>query len=241
MEKHNVQKIGEIAKSLLSDRCENCGYGLKHKDKKWCKRCIEVYTRKKQTSKAQAESMIEKMVGLLYIEADYEKLDAMMDVRLSKLGYHRDLFLYGSIGVGKTWIMAALIRKYVYEGYECVRINYDSFCVRVRSTFSPAAKTTAWEMTEKLKSVDKLFIDDLGLRSTPESQFAYDTFYDILNKRQERMLPTYISSNKNIEQLGQTFDARIASRLQTAVVIEIKGADRRSERTIKEIIAERKG
>ncbi len=225
--KDNAQTIGELTQSLLYDRCENCGYGLKHLGRKWCKRCIEVYTRKTQLSPAQAEYVIEKMVGLKYIKADYEKLDAMMDIKLSKREHHQDLFLYGSVGVGKTWTMAALIRKYVYEGYECERVNFDSFCVKVRSTFSPATKTTAWGMTEKLKSVDKLFIDDLGLRSAPESQFAYDTFYDILNKRQEKMLPTYISSNKNIEQLGQVFDERIASRLQTAVVVEIKGADRR--------------
>jgi DNA replication protein DnaC len=41
------------------------------------------------------------------------------------------------------------------------------------------------------------------------------------------MLPTFISSNKNIEQLGQSFDARVASRLRTAVVIEMTGQDRR--------------
>ena len=225
--KNNAIPIREVATSLLFDKCDNCGYGLKHRDKKWCKRCIEIYTRKKQLSRARAEYAIMAMVGLLYHAAEIDNLDIAAKKQLANIEHNQDLFIYGAVGTGKTYAMAALIRKYVYEGYLCERINFDSFCVKVRSTFSPAAKTTAWEMTEKLKSLDKLFIDDLGLRSTPESQFAYDTFYDILNKRQERMLPTYISSNKDIKQLGQTFDARIASRLQMAMIIEMKGADRR--------------
>lgn len=227
MDKDNIQTIGQITKSLLFDRCENCGYGLKHRGKKWCKRCTDVYERKQQLSKARAESLIIAMVGLRYHEAKLTTLSAEVKVELDLLEYGQDLFLYGEVGTGKTFAMAALIRRYVYQGYDCERINFDSFCVKVRSTFSPAAKTTAWALTEKLKSLDKLFIDDLGLRSTPESQFAYDTFYDLLNKRQEKMLPTYVSSNKTIEQLGQTFDQRIASRLRMAMVIEMKGGDRR--------------
>lgn len=231
MKKDHIQTVGEIVTSLLYDRCEKCGYGLKYKSKKWCKRCIEVYEREKLLSQAPAEAAAEsailELVGLLYLEASIKDLDPEVQTKVKNLRYGQDLFLYGAVGTGKTHTMAALIRKHVYEGYLCERINFDSFCVKVRSTFSPAAKTTAWDMTEKLKSVDKLFIDDLGLRSAPESQFAYDTFYDILNKRQERMLPTYISSNKTIEQLGKTFDLRIASRLRMAMAIEMKGGDRR--------------
>lgn len=227
MAKNNSQTIREIVKSLLLDRCENCSYGLKARGKKWCNQCIDVYTRKQQLSQTQAESIIIFMVGLRYNEAEVDRLDREVKTKIDSLRYGQDLFIFGEVGTGKTYTMAALIRRYVYQGYECERINFDSFCVKVRSTFSSAAKTTAWAITEKLKSIDKLFIDDLGLRSTPESQFAYDTFYDLLNKRQEKMLPTYISSNKTIEQLGQTFDQRIASRLRMAMAIEMKGADRR--------------
>ena len=231
-----MEAIAEIAQeitlSLLSDnRCENCGFGLRHRDKtglrKWCKRCIEVYNRKEQLSEYKAEQIIMELVEPLYYEATIETLDQAIQDKLSELQTGQDLFLFGAVGVGKTHGMAALIRKYVYEGFQCERINFDSFCVKVRSTFSPAAKVTAWEMTEELKNIDVLCIDDLGLRSTPESQFAYDTFYDLLNKRQEKMLPTFISSNKSIEQLGQTFDSRIASRLSTALVVKLDGTDKR--------------
>ena len=228
-----IREIAQETLSRLSDnRCENCGFGLRHKDstgpRKWCKRCIDAYNRKEQLSPERAEKIIIKLVEPLYYDATIETLGQDIREKLSELQPGRDVFMHGPVGTGKTHAMAALIRQYVYQGYQCERINFDDFCVKVRSTFSKAAKQTEEELIEPLQLIDKLFIDDLGIRSKQETDFAYVTFYSLLNKRQERMLPTFISSNKNIEQLGQTFDRRIASRLQTALIIEVKGEDRRT-------------
>lgn len=149
--------------------------------------------------------------------------------KLESLKFGQDVFFFGPIGTGKTHAMAALVRKYVYEGYECERINFDDFCVKVRSSMSPVSTLTEWDMIEPMKKVDMLFIDDLGLRSKQETDFAYVTFYSILNKRQERRLSTFVSSNKNINRLAEAFDSRIASRLSTALIIEMKGEDRRKK------------
>jgi DNA replication protein DnaC len=178
----------------------------------------------------RAEALILKQVGLLYLDAKLDDLDDLGEhVREKLLGleWGRDVFMHGPVGTGKTHAMAVLIRRYVYEGYECKRINFDDFCVEVRSTMSPAAEKTEWQLIEPLKEVDKLFVDDLGLRSKQETDFAYVTLYSILNKRQERRLPTFITSNKGIQQLGLSFDARVASRLRTALVLELAGKDRR--------------
>ncbi|MFC1739612.1 DnaA ATPase domain-containing protein, partial [Planctomycetota bacterium] len=121
-----------------------------------------------------------------------------------------------------------LVRNFhICEGYNCKRINFDDFCCKLRSTMSPGSKTTEWEIIEPYKEIDKLFIDDLGLRSKQETDYSYVTLYSVLNKRQERRLPTFISSNKTIEQLRVAFDDRIASRLSQAVQIELIGNDRR--------------
>ena len=226
-------KVAEIISltNHISAKCENCGYGLRHNDhkglRKWCKRCIDVYERKALLTSENAEKWFLKLVGELYFDARVVYLDKDVGDKLEELKYGQDVFMYGPVGTGKTYAMAALIRRYVYEGYKCERINFDDFCVKVRSTMGPAATKTEWDLIEPLKQVDKLFIDDLGIRSKRETDFAYVTFYSILNKRQERMLPTFISSNKTIDQLAKSFDARVASRLKTALIIEIKGEDRR--------------
>ncbi len=224
---HNAVKIGDLLKNLSANKCEKCGYGYRLNDCSWCLRCMEICARKGQLTPKKVERTIYKLVGSLYIDATLETLDDTTREKLLGLDYGQDVFMFGAVGTGKTYAMAALLRHYVYEGFECQRINFDDFCVEVRSTMSPAAKKTEWELIKPLKEVDKLFIDDLGLRSKQETDFAYVTLYSILNKRQERRLPTFISSNKNIEKLGQQFDARIASRLKLAEVIEMTGQDRR--------------
>lgn len=175
----------------------------------------------------RAEKIITEAVGARYVDATLENLDSGITDKLLGLESGQDVFLYGPVGVGKTYAMAALLRHYVCQGFECKRINFDDFCVQVRSTMGPASKQTEYELIEPLKQADKVFIDDLGLRSGQETNFVYVTLFSILNKRQERMLPTFITTNKSIEQLGQSFDARIASRLRTALVIEMTGQDRR--------------
>jgi len=219
---------------LSSDsKCENCGYRLKHRDntgqRKWCKRCIDVYGRRETLTPEIAESRIIDLVEPLYFDATLDDLDSDVRDKLLALQNGQDVFMFGPVGTGKTYIMAALIRHYACQGYLCRRINFDDFCVQVRSTMSSASKQTEWDLIEPLKNVDKLFIDDLGIRSKRETDFAYVTLYSLLNKRQERKLPTFISSNKNIEMLGHSFDARVASRLQTALIIEMTGKDRRKE------------
>lgn len=123
--------------------------------------------------------------------------------------------------------MAAFTRHYMEQGFEAVRINFDDFCCQVRATMSPASDQTEWQLIEHLKNKDLLVIDDLGLRSRQETDFAYVTLYSILNKRQERLLPTFISSNKDLKRLRESFDQRIVSRLEPALQIDMTGKDRR--------------
>jgi DNA replication protein DnaC len=178
-------------------------------------------------SAAKAEKKILDLVGALYIDAQIADLPNQIQNEVLNFDNVQSIFFYGPVGTGKTYAMAAMIREYIYMGYECIRINFDDFCVDVRSTMSPASKLTEYEMIKPLKEVDILFIDDLGIRSKQETDFAYVTLYSLLNKRLEYCLPTIVSSNKNIEQLGQSFDERIASRLQVAKQIEMTGKDRR--------------
>lgn len=220
------EKLSKTLNRLL-DRCENCGYGVKHKGHKWCECCIGVYYRKEKLMPEAADKMILNSVGLLYFDAALEHLDAGVREKLLNLETGQGVFIFGGVGVGKTYAMAALLRHYICEGYECKRINFDDFCVKIRSSLSNASKISEREITEPLKHIDKLFIDDLAIRSKQETDFAYVTLYSILNKRLERMLPTFISSNKNLVQVGQHFDKRIVSRLGTAEIIELTGKDRR--------------
>ena len=68
--------------NLLLDRCENCGYGIKYRDKKWCARCIDVYTRKHGQSSLCREKIIMELVGSLYYPATIETVDVEVQIKL---------------------------------------------------------------------------------------------------------------------------------------------------------------
>ena len=221
------ETMAEILKSLLSDKkCETCGLRpVAAGAKRLCKRCIEVYKRRESRKPSRIILDLAEQVGEAYMEACLGDVDIADDL----LKADGDIFLWGDVGVGKTWAMAALLKHYLCDGFVCRRVNFDDFCCRVRATMNNHSHKTEYDLVKSLVDVDKLFIDDIGLRSKQETDFAYVTFYSILNKRQERMLPTYISTNKSIDQLAHSFDQRIASRLGQGTVIEMKGEDRRGQ------------
>lgn len=80
---------------------------------------------------------------------------------------------------------------------------------------------------------DKLFIEDVGTTVSldkQESDFSLRTFLVLLDQRLEACQPTFITTNKTLEQLGRCFDDRIASRLiQACKIIKLTGADRRRQ------------
>ena len=198
---------------------------------KYCERCWNIKYREKirKENPETAFAELYKILEPLYVSASLNDLPATLVDKITTRG-DKDLVLWGPVGVGKTHTMAALIRFYYFFGFDVMRINYDEFLVRLRSTYQAGAKETECEVSQRLKDVDKLFIDDLGLRGI-ESEFAKVVLFDILNKRQERLLQTFITTNKPVGELAKSFDVRIASRLQSAVQVALKGVDRRIKTT----------
>jgi len=216
--------LEKALESIISGKgmCEKCGQHLRDGIRKWCPRCIAQWERLQKGARPMAKMFLEQ-VGERYTDA---RLEQIGEGYRKLLCANDDIYIWGVVGVGKTYAIAALIRKYICEGYSCIRINFDAFCCKLRSTMNNNSKETEDGLIKELVDVDKLFIDDVGL-NPEETRFAYITFYTILNKRQERRLQTIIASNKSIEQLNHSFDSRITSRLGLAVNIHMEGKDKR--------------
>ncbi len=140
------------------------------------------------------------------------------------------LLLWGTPGVGKTYAMAAIAKHYISNGYKVLRIHYEELCLKLRDTFNPKATGTEWQIIEPLLNCDKLFIEDLGTTKRigkEETDFSLKTFYILLEMRIEHCRPTFITSNKNIENLTQSFDERIGDRLKTFNVLRLSGKSKR--------------
>ena len=220
-----------LSKSRFDYLCVRCKCRARAYDNKkpqeHCERCILVYQRLQQVKNNPelAERIILNIVGGLYKDAHIGELGEGLIERFSSLTESQDLVLHGDVGVGKTYAMAALVRYFVQRGYKCIRVNFDDYLCDLRSLIG--TDRSEHQFIQPLKAVDKLFIDDLGLRTRQETDYAFTTLYNILNKRQEWNLPTYITTNKNITGLEESFDTRISSRLKGAMVLNLTGEDRR--------------
>lgn len=145
---------------------------------------------------------------------------------LIALSRENGLYLWGSVGSGKTHLASAI-------GIESIKSGRRVRFVKAATVSASMGYSRMDEAIEVFKSPDLLIIDDLGMDnisewSTSRMRLAIDSRYDTGK-------PTIITSNYSRNQLAQLvaqsddMTARaIASRVcEMTVAIEISGKDRR--------------
>jgi DNA replication protein DnaC len=179
--------------------------------------------------KPEQKIHILEIIPKRFINAEIEDLTKPMQKTLIA-DNDTGVFLWGMAGVGKTYALAALAKKYITEGFIVNRIHYEVLCLRLRDTFKSKAKQTEWDIFQPLLECDKLFIEDVGTSKDigkQETEFSLRTFYVLIDMRLENCRPTFITSNKSLENLARGFDDRIGDRLRTYKVLKLSGKSRR--------------
>lgn len=164
-----------------------------------------------------------------YISAEISHLSKALQQKL-KPETDTGILLWGATGVGKTYALAALAKLHNSEGYVVHREHYEVLCLKLRDTFNPKATQTEWSIIEPLLNCDKLYIEDVGSGKNigkMESDFSLRTFLVLLDMRLEHCRPTFITSNKSVENLTSSFDERIGDRLRTFQVFKLGGQSKR--------------
>lgn len=122
-----------------------------------------------------------------------------------------NLLLIGSTGTGKTHISTAIARELIHKGYDVI---YDS-TQNVISDFESDRFRNNYgreeNKSDKYLDCRLLIIDDLGTEFS--NQFTVSTLYNLLNTRQNKGLPTVISTNLSPEELRAKYEDRIYSRI----------------------------
>ena len=138
-----------------------------------------------------------------------------------------NLLLIGKTGTGKTHISTAIARELIHKGYDVI---YDS-AQNIISDFEDDRFRSSYgnnEMkSEKYLDCSLLIIDDLGTEFI--NQFTVSTLYNLLNTRQNKGLPTVISTNLSPDELAAKYEDRIYSRIigRGCRVLVFNGKDRR--------------
>ena len=114
---------------------------------------------------------------------------------------NKGFFLHGSFGTGKTFLLVKLAREITKQNVKVIFAYYPDL---VRHLKASIALNNLETIVNKLKSIDVLMLDDIGGESN--TSFVRDEILGpILQYRMLGNLPTFMTSNLNINELGEHF------------------------------------
>ncbi len=221
-----IEMVGDDTFSMTPSECRKCDKETqKLKEEKRRQYLEREDTREAEREQARYDSVIPK----LYRAALIDHLAPALQRTFAELDDGQGVYLWGPVGSGKTYALAALCRDFIDQRMRVKRVVWGRLLYRIRQTFSGHGDES--EIITPLLTVNKLIIEDIGTSASmnkQENDFAVKTLLMILDTRIEDCLACFVTSNLSLENLAKTFDVRIASRIQQAcVVIELRGKDRR--------------
>lgn len=110
--------------------------------------------------------------------------------------HQRGLYLHGSFGSGKTFLICAMLNELAKKGIDICVVYYPKLLRSLKDSFD----TDFSKRIEKLEKVSILFLDDIGAEAV--SPWSRDEILGtILQYRMDASLPTFFTSNLTIEEL----------------------------------------
>lgn len=147
----------------------------------------------------------------------------------------KGIYLTGSFGSGKTYLIAALFNELAKKGEKSVLVYYPEFLRSLKASFGVDYN----ERFEYIKRVPLLLLDDIGAENC--SNWSRDEVLGpILQYRMENHLPTFFTSNLTLTELEKSLSItssgvdkvkarRIVERIkQLTVPLELVSKNRRN-------------
>lgn len=142
------------------------------------------------------------------------------------------IFLFGSAGTGKSYLMNTSFIEIAKRGYSVQIISFSSLITKFTASWYSAEERTSLE--NKLMTVDFLGVEEIGKKYN-SSELALSVFETVLIRRIGERLPTWFTSNAFFKDMGTMYGPEIQSKLSEACLpIQVMGNDKR-----KAILAER--
>jgi DNA replication protein DnaC len=128
----------------------------------------------------------------------------------------QNLFLYGAVGLGKTFMCNCIAKDILDKGYTVIYMTAPRmFKVIEDYRFRRADMEDSGEMIEMIETaseVDLLIIDDLGAEF--DTMVTSVALFDIINQRLISKKPTVISTNLDyIKDMNDRYSDRVISRV----------------------------
>ena len=113
----------------------------------------------------------------------------------------KGLYLHGSFGSGKTYMVSALLNELSKEGYKVVIVYYPELLRSIKESFN---NEDYKERFDEIKNADLLLLDDIGAE-TASSWNRDEILGTILQYRMDNKKSTFFTSNLNLDELENHF------------------------------------
>lgn len=213
-----------FARILTSEFCPECA------DKQREEHARQLQRKARMERAARMRQILSRVIPPLFAGAHLRNLSYAIKKELLSFNSKIGLVIFGPVGRGKSFALAALARHLIFKRRKVVRITYEMLCLQIRDTYKQGSRLTELDVIRPLIDCDCLFIEDIGSTTSigkDESDFSNRTIFVLLDSRLEACRPTFISTNKSRKNLEASFDERIASRLGLFKWIGIGGEDKR--------------
>jgi len=231
-EKHNCEKIEKVYFGKSIYFCEECS------------KEYEIEKNEKEKFEKEERERYMKLRGIpkKFENADlshFENIDPVLKWVEHPKGF---LFVHGNCGCGKTHLSAAIKKKFNIENKLCFLEFSSNLFLKLRNTFNKTNNETESGFINQyapdegyIKSRTQAggkvdveicgIFDDIGAQKI--SEYVIEAWYNIIDRRYMFDYPTMFTSNLSLKEISFCMTDRIASRIASGVIFELKGNDRR--------------
>lgn len=144
---------------------------------------------------------------------------------------YKNLFFYGDVGVGKTFLSNCIARDLIEAGFSVLYFSAPAlFNALAHRTFDKNDED-AHNMYEFIYDCDLLIIDDLGTEYT--NSFVSSQFFSCINERLLSRRSTVISTNLSLDSLADLYTERAFSRITSNyIMLKLIGDDIRIKKKL---------
>lgn len=139
----------------------------------------------------------------------------------------KGLFLYGTVGTGKTYAAACIANELISQGRPCLVTNFARITNTLQGMFEGKQR-----YLDDFNRLDLLVIDDLAAER--DTAYMNEMIFNIIDSRYRSGKPLIVTSNltrTDIMAPGSIERQRVYSRLlEICVPVEVKGSDRRQKK-----------
>ncbi len=173
---------------------------------------------------------VERYFGSKLLEAKIEDINTKMpskasivkefsEILIAKCKGRKMLYVHGSPGVGKTFLMAAFSNRMVEKGYKVASVFVPSYVSDLKNLSKDPG---AWkEKSDSVKRADILILDDIGGEKI-DSWGRDEILLPLINYRLENGLPTFFTSNYSMRELFNKYKTNKATIEATRIMDRIK-------------------